>query len=209
MHYVIALYYYFTLEFLFMRIISGLAGGIRLTAPKGDLVRPTEDRVKESIFSSLGSLDGKLVLDLFSGSGSLGLEALSRGATEVYMIEQNPTHINFIKKNLAALQKAMPESEYKVKIIQLNVKLAWERLSFLSGKADIILADPPYQAATGQYAAKELLLDKKFADFCSEKTLLVLEHESNFEAAAYQDSAWKLLKHKKFGRRSVSYLKLS
>ena len=80
-----------------MRVISGKAGGIRLQAPDGDAMRPTEDRVKEALFATLGNLQGLRVLDLYSGSGALGLEALSRGASEVVMVEKNPRHIPFIE----------------------------------------------------------------------------------------------------------------
>ena len=69
-----------------MRIISGRAGGIRLSAPAGQSLRPTEDRVKESMFSSLGDLTGSTVVDLFAGTGALGLEALSRGAAQVVLV---------------------------------------------------------------------------------------------------------------------------
>ena len=74
-----------------MRIIAGYARGIRLAVPDGgEPLRPTEDRVKESLFSTLGDLEGAVVLDLFAGTGALGLEALSRGAKEVVLVERDP-----------------------------------------------------------------------------------------------------------------------
>ncbi|MEI8079855.1 MAG: RsmD family RNA methyltransferase, partial [bacterium] len=78
-----------------MRIISGICGGLRVTAPPGLDTRPTADRVKESLFGMLGDLGGQRVLDLFAGSGALGLEALSRGAVAAVWVEQ--------QKSLAAL----------------------------------------------------------------------------------------------------------
>jgi len=79
-----------------VRIIAGRAGGTRLKAPSGHDVRPTSDRVKEAVFASLGDIQGYAVADLFSGSGALGLEALSRGATTVYFVEVpgSPEHDN-------------------------------------------------------------------------------------------------------------------
>ena len=84
-----------------MRIITGLAKGTRLKAPKGMDTRPTADRVKESMFNILGDIvvDAK-VLDLFGGTGNLGLEALSRGAAKAVFIDQNQNSINAIKENV-------------------------------------------------------------------------------------------------------------
>ncbi len=87
-----------------MRIVSGDARGIRLTVPEeGEDIRPTEDRVKESLFSTLGDFTGTAVLDLFSGTGALGLEALSRGAARVTMVERDARHAEVIRRNLAAV----------------------------------------------------------------------------------------------------------
>src|SRR5437763_17162801 len=84
-----------------MRVIAGRAGGIRLDAPKTG-VRPTMDRVKSAIFSSLGQeIIGARVLDLFAGSGALGIEALSRGAAAVLFVEENAAAVSAIERNLA------------------------------------------------------------------------------------------------------------
>ncbi len=84
-----------------MRVIAGSAGGIRLAVPKSG-VRPTMDRVKAAIFSSLGdTIIGARVLDLFAGSGALGIEALSRGASSVLFVDQDRQSIDVIERNLA------------------------------------------------------------------------------------------------------------
>ncbi len=92
-----------------VRIISGYYKGLRLCSFSADFIRPMTDRVKTSVFNVLysecGGVDGKRVLDLFSGTGSLGLEALSRGAQEVYMVDSHKKSIQIIKKNLALLSK--------------------------------------------------------------------------------------------------------
>ena len=88
-----------------MRVVAGTAGGRRLKAPKGDAVRPTSDMVRQAIFNSLGSLgelDGAVVLDLFDGTGALGIEALSRGAARATFVEQDPAAVRVIHENLAA-----------------------------------------------------------------------------------------------------------
>src|SRR5271156_1129113 len=83
-----------------MRVISGIAGGIPLVAPKTD-IRPTMDRVKGAIFSSLEpGMDGSRVLDLFAGAGTLGIEALSRGAKEAVFVEKDLRAAEVIRKNL-------------------------------------------------------------------------------------------------------------
>jgi 16S rRNA (guanine966-N2)-methyltransferase len=87
------------------RIIAGEAGGRRLAVPPGERVRPTSDRVKESLFSALGSgrLVGARVLDLYAGSGALGLEALSRGAAECLLVERDPVAARAIRTNIDTL----------------------------------------------------------------------------------------------------------
>ena len=81
-----------------MRIIGGRARGIRLEAGSQEAVRPTTDRVKETVFNILGDITGCVVVDFFAGSGSLGLEALSRGAKKVYFVEQDVRTCRIIKK---------------------------------------------------------------------------------------------------------------
>lgn len=92
-----------------MRIIAGEHGGRRLVAPKGDRTRPTSDRAREGMFSTLQSLldlDGAKVLDLYAGSGALSLEALSRGAGEATMVENDPAAVAALTKNVALLDAA-------------------------------------------------------------------------------------------------------
>ena len=88
-----------------MRVVAGLAGGRRLQAPAGRKVRPTSERVREALFNALGSMDaiaGATVLDLFAGTGALGIEALSRGATTATFVDADPRAIAAIKANLQA-----------------------------------------------------------------------------------------------------------
>src|SRR3712207_4689268 len=87
-----------------MRVIAGRWGGRRLQAPPGDATRPTSDRVREALFSVLGTrVDGAHVLDLFAGSGALGIEALSRGAAAATFVDSAPAAIRALKANLDAL----------------------------------------------------------------------------------------------------------
>jgi 16S rRNA (guanine966-N2)-methyltransferase len=122
-----------------MRIISGKYGGRKLTSFKADHIRPTTDRVKEVIFNKLqGDIEGARVLDLFSGTGNLALEALSRGAAQVTAVEKNQKSIEIIKKNCELLK--IPKNE--ISLIKKDV------IVFLKGSFpqafDIILIDPPF-----------------------------------------------------------------
>src|SRR5918998_6335794 len=87
-----------------MRVVAGTHGGRRLATPPGSATRPTSDRVREALFSILGAaVDGARVLDLFAGSGALGIEALSRGAAEATFVERAPAALRALRGNLAAL----------------------------------------------------------------------------------------------------------
>lgn len=121
------------------RIIAGAAGGRRLLTPQGDLTRPTSDRVREAVFSTLaarGLLDGTAVLDLFCGSGALGLEAVSRGARSALLVDQAREAVAVARRNVAAL--GLPG----VSVVQQPVA------RFVAAPAptahDLVLLDPPY-----------------------------------------------------------------
>ena len=120
-----------------MRIIAGIARGRRLVAPSGKGVRPTTDRVKEALFSSLQPrLHGAVVLDLYAGSGALGLEAVSRGARRAVLVERWSRALQAIATNVEAT--GFPD---RVTIIADDVEHA---VTSLTGPFDLVLADPPY-----------------------------------------------------------------
>ena len=194
-----------------MRIISGWARGIRLTVPQDDAVRPTEDKVKESLFSTLGDLRDARVLDLFSGTGALGLEALSRGAAKVVMVEKDPRHATVIRANLANVLKAMaPHPAGEVLLRTEDAKAAALRLGAIGEKFDFILADPPYHTQPGQYGCRELLMDDAWLPLLQPDAILVLEHASDIRDLPWAPrSPWKLLKERSFGIRTLAYARLS
>src|SRR5262245_20435306 len=120
-----------------MRVIAGRAGGLRLLSPKRG-VRPTMDRVKGAIFSSLGEMViGADVLDLFAGSGALGIEALSRGAASALFVEEDRQSTLAIEKNLAKAKLAG-------RIRQQEVFRFLKSADAIGEKFRIIFADPPY-----------------------------------------------------------------
>jgi 16S rRNA (guanine966-N2)-methyltransferase len=123
------------------RIVSGLAGGRRLRVPPAG-VRPTGDRAREGLFNSLGTLldlDGAAVLDLYAGSGALGLEALSRGAGEVVLVENGPRVLPVLRANVAAV--GLPGARVVAASVPTVVAGPPPRAF------DLVLADPPYATA--------------------------------------------------------------
>ena len=134
-----------------MRIIAGQWRGRPLFAPEGDTTRPTADRTRETLFSMLtsrlGSFEGLAAADLFAGSGALGLEALSRGAASVLLVEQDPAAIRAIRRNIANL-RAQDQCDVR----------AGSVLALGPAKAplDLVLLDPPYRTGAGAVALEKL-----------------------------------------------------
>lgn len=125
-----------------MRVIAGTAGGLKLTTPVGITTRPTTDRVKEALFSILDSADavcGAQVLDLFAGSGALGIEALSRGADHVTLIDKSRPALEALRKNLLHTKLTN-----RTTVIGLDAWQALDQLVRQQARFDLILIDPPY-----------------------------------------------------------------
>ncbi|MEL6238521.1 MAG: 16S rRNA (guanine(966)-N(2))-methyltransferase RsmD [Pseudomonadota bacterium] len=152
-----------------MRIIAGEWRGRRLTAPKGDVTRPTADRTRETLFSMLtsrlGSFEGLRVVDLFAGSGALGLEALSRGAAHCLFVENEREALSAIRANIAALDARAATSVEAVSVIQLRAR---------SEPLDLLLLDPPYRTGAGEVALDRLLR----LGWIGEATWVALETEA-------------------------------
>jgi 16S rRNA (guanine966-N2)-methyltransferase len=124
------------------RIIAGLAGGRRLVTATGKATRPTSDRTREGLYSTVeairGGLAGAAVLDLYAGSGAVGLEALSRGATDVLLVESDPRAARVIRENIAAVALA------GARLIADNVERTLARGPEGAATRDFVFADPPY-----------------------------------------------------------------
>jgi len=126
-----------------MRIVAGRFGGRRLKAPPGRATRPTSDRVREAVFSTLGPLRGERVLDLFAGSGALGLEALSRGAGHADLVERDARAAAVARANAQALGLAPQEA----RVLRMPVLRALEEARRRRDAYDLVLLDPPYRDA--------------------------------------------------------------
>ena len=123
-----------------MRIVAGQARGRRLTVPKGRKVRPTADRVREALFSTIGSrVSNARVLDLFAGTGALGLEALSRGAASAVFVEKSKSVRAILERNIEDLG-----FESEAKVVPGDARSALRVLEKDKAKFDVVFLDPPY-----------------------------------------------------------------
>lgn len=176
-----------------MRIVAGSSGGRQIETPEGTTTRPTTDRVRESMFNalfSLGAIDGADVLDLFAGSGALGLEALSRGAAHVTFVESNRDAVAVIERNIATLG-----FEDQATLVTAEA-MGW--LARTTQPFDLVVCDPPY--AFDQWT--ELLDRVAQAVAGGAETMFVIE--SNQELADH--SAWGVLRTKRYGSTIVTIL---
>lgn len=123
-----------------MRVIAGEAKGRKLKAPRGNKIRPTSDRVKEALFNIIAPrVAGSMFLDLYAGTGNVGIEALSRGCSRAVFVENDPVAIRFIKYNLK--QTCLFD---RAKVICADVQKAFDIMSGSHRMFDIIFLDPPY-----------------------------------------------------------------
>jgi 16S rRNA (guanine966-N2)-methyltransferase len=182
-----------------MRIISGKFKSKKLVTLTGVLVtRPTSDRVKESIFNIIkNSLDDAYVLDLFSGSGALGLEAISRGAAKSFLVEKNKDSVECIKKNIDSL----PVETNKYEIYEKKVEdFLSSKLSSLQNKITLVFADPPYQS---EWYAEALEQIEK-SGYCQDKCLLIIEMDVRFKfpSSEYQKN-WEKIDSRDYGKTKI------
>lgn len=164
-----------------MRVIAGTAKGITLLTPKSGGVRPATDRVKESVFSIIGDfIEGARVLDLFAGSGAVGIEALSRGAARCTFVENDARCVKVIKKNLARTRLAD-----RAHVIQANAQRSAEIMDPREIPFDLAFVDPPYSHSRRMddlSPVARLLAAIGEGDFLCPHALVILEHETHSRA---------------------------
>jgi 16S rRNA (guanine966-N2)-methyltransferase len=124
-----------------MRVIGGRLGGRRLRAPRGTATRPTSDRVREATFAMLGDMQGASVLDLFAGTGALGIEALSRGAIRAVFVERDARALRALRANLDSLELSQPHAEVREADALAALRSARRRRETY----DLVFIDPPYR----------------------------------------------------------------
>ena len=178
-----------------MRVIAGEARGVQLEAPKSMHVRPTQDRIRESLFSILmPRIEQARFLDLFAGTGANGIEALSRGAASATFVDSDEQSLQFIKRNLA---KTSLKTKGHVRRLQLP-----EQLPRLAPETpyDIIFADPPYK-----FAHYMKLLDRIAAvEMLSSDGVIVVEH-SRSTAIPEEPGHWVQARQNIYGETALSF----
>lgn len=177
-----------------MRIIGGLYRGRVLAEFKGEEIRPTSDRAKEALFNILArEIGGARVLDLFCGSGALGLECLSRGAKEAVFNDCSKASVAVLKENVKKLGVAE-----KCTVFTLDYAAC---LSRLSGKFDVIFLDPPYRFDYGIDAAEKIVS----LGLLAEDGIIVYERDKPFSAE--ETLPYEVVDVRKYGKAYLSFLK--
>jgi len=177
-----------------MRVISGLYKGKIIDGFDIEGTRPTQDRVKESLFGSIQDyIDDSVVLDLFSGSGNLGIEALSNGAKECFFVDNNKEAIKVINNNLSKIGIIS-------NVLNKDFKDALNYFRDNNTKFDLVFLDPPYKDDYIDYAVNYLLEN----NLLNEKGIIVSEFENNIKTD-YKEL--KITKEKKFGYKKIVIFK--
>ena len=183
-----------------MRVIAGTSGGIPIKVPQ-DTTRPTTDRVREAVFSSLGdSVVEAIVLDLFAGSGSLGIESLSRGALRAVFVDQSKKACRIIQANL---EKTSLAGKGSIRTSRVERYLDGLSDSF---RFDLIFADPPYvrDEETAELLDR-FLNNETLPSSLNEGGILVLESSAKRELPA--TDVWSVLKDRNYGETKVTFLR--
>lgn len=169
-----------------MRVIAGTARSLILKTPEGKSTRPTTDRIKETLFNMLQSdVPGSVFVDLFAGSGGIGIEALSRGATKAYFAENNAEAIKCIDYNVKHTR-----FEDKAYVLKQDAITA---LSYsVRENADIIFCDPPYEMGFD----KMIIEAARSARCVTEDTLIIIEEQKNVDFSYVSDYGFEIVKEK-------------
>lgn len=178
------------------RIVAGTAGGRRLAVPPGDRTRPTSDRAREAMFGTLAALldlDGVRVLDLFAGSGAVGLEAVSRGAAAALLVESDARAAATARDNARALGLS---DRVTVRRDRVGRVLAGE-----PGAYDLVFADPPYALADAELAA---LLHRLTEGWLAPGAVLAVERSSRGPGLAWPEGV-EALKERRYGEGTLWY----
>ncbi len=187
-----------------MRIISGKFRGLKLKPPVDFRIRPTSDRLKESLFSILESnkynikIENSNVIDICSGTGALGIEALSRGAGSIYFIDKDTKAINVLQKNIAKLKIDYNDATY-IKIIKDDASRALQNIKI---NFDIVLIDPPYNSNV----IEECLVKLKQYNLIDFNSYIFAESGKNEN---FNFEGFDLLDTKIHGKSKLTILKLS
>ena len=182
-----------------MRIAGGEFGGRTLVVPKSDAIRPTQDRVREALFSILQcEIPGAAFLDLFAGTGSVGLEAISRGAASATFVEMNAKHLESLRRNVDAMAKSA-----RTEIVRAD---AYRYIASYSGPGyDVAFADPPY--ALGEERGYASVLETLAARGVVKRGGLFVAEMTSVQRAE-PTPGWELLRDRTYGKTRICIWRL-
>jgi 16S rRNA (guanine966-N2)-methyltransferase len=181
-----------------MRIIAGEAKGRRFNLPKGCRIRPTADRVKESLFDMLYPVEGVRFLDMFAGCGNCGLEALSRGARYAVFLEKEPRLVDAIRENLRLLG-----FEGRAEIVSADAEKGVRRLAERAERFDILFADPPYEEGF----LAEIMKWLERVNLLADNGIIVLQHSVREALEGSSVQAMAVADQRRYGDTMLSFLK--
>lgn len=178
-----------------MRVIAGTAKGRTLISPKTDTIRPVLDQVKEAIFNILYNIEGSSVLDLFAGTGAVGIEALSRGAARAVFVDHDEEAVQLIRKNLERCG-----FEGNGEILPMTVGKAINILSKKGQIFDLIFVDPPYEC----HFVRKTLMKLAQSPLLGKNSLIAVEHHPKEPIPKME--GLRLTDQRKYGQTLVSFL---
>ena len=182
-----------------MRVISGSAKGRALYAPAGHCSRPTTSAVREALFNILFDVSGFIVLDLFAGTGAVGIEALSRGANSAVFVDNSPESVKIIRKNVEKTGFVQRSA-----VIQTDAAEALKLLSKKNNQFDLIYIDPPYEQT--RFIITELLLNIKEHGLLRSGGVCVVESGKNESAADYESAGFTFIKQRDYPNARLIFL---
>lgn len=181
-----------------MKITGGAAKGRRILTKPGLSIRPTPARVRKAIFDIIGGIGGARVLDLYAGCGTLGMEALSRGAARAVFVDSSAESVKIIKRNLETLG-----FEDRAKVMRSGAIRAIKNVAESAEKFDIIFLDPPYFSGEADKALKALAE----LPVGAEEAFVVLEHTSKIEPRLPEEKL-ELLTKRRYGDTAITICKI-
>ena len=182
-----------------MRVIAGTARSLPLKCPKGMDTRPTTDRIKETLFNILQPYtQGSVFVDCFSGSGAIGIEAVSRGAQKAYFIENAQAAVSCIEANLAF-------TKFADRAVVLKQDAISALNSIFEKEVDIVFMDPPY----GQELEKQMLSVLRNHRYVTEETLIIVEADIKTDFSYAEEMGYEIVKEKKYKTNKHMFLRLT
>ena len=182
-----------------MRVIAGTARSLPLKCPKGMDTRPTTDRIKETLFNILQPYtQGSVFVDCFSGSGAIGIEAVSRGAKKAYFIENAQAAVSCIEANLAF-------TKFADRAVILKQDAISALNSIFEKEVDIVFMDPPY----GQELEKQMLSVLRNHRYVTEETLIIVEADMKTDFSYAEEMGYEIVKEKKYKTNKHMFLRLT